>query len=103
MRSLEYGGSEREPLADPGATHHKGGSMKTKIIKIDRYESVLENNEIVWYAVKGTGDKEQRFRMPAAFQKMYNDKHLAISPREDCPMPELYGEHGTFYVPRRTA
>lgn len=76
--------------------------MKTEIIRIDRYESVLEHGEIVWYAVKGEGKKEQRFRMPSCWQKMYNEHHLAISPREDCPMPELYGEGGPFYVPRRT-
>ena len=74
----------------------------SKIIKIDRYESVLENGEIVWYAVKGKGDKEQRFRMPSCWKNMYNEHHLAISPRSDCPMPELYGQSGEFYVPRRT-
>ena len=78
--------------------------MKTEIIKIDKYESVLENGVIVWYAVKkGKGDKEQRFRMPSCWQSMYNEKHLAISPRTDCPMPDLYGEKGVFYVPRRTS
>ena len=77
--------------------------MKNDIIKIDRYESVLEDGVIVWYAVKGKGDKEQRFRMPSCWQNMYNEHYLAISKRSECPMPELYGEEGEFYVPRRTS
>ena len=39
------------------------------IIKIDRYEPVIENGAIVYYAISG----KTRYRMPDAFKEMYND------------------------------
>ena len=39
------------------------------IIKIDRYEPVIENAAIVYYALPG----QTRYRMPDAYKDMYNN------------------------------
>lgn len=74
------------------------------MIKIDRYESVLENvagvNAICYYAVAG----KKKYPMPACYKEMYTDDFLAIEERK-MSMPELFDldeSQGTHYIPLRT-
>lgn len=71
---------------------------KNKIIKIDRYETVLENGQIVYYAIAG----KKRFEMPEAYKEMYNENYLAIMERT-LERPELFNTTATHYIPLRTA
>lgn len=71
--------------------------MKEKIIKIDKYEAVIENNSIVYYAVKG----DEKYRMPEAYKEMYNENYLAIKKRV-LQRPELYGTEAEHYIPIKT-
>ena len=68
------------------------------MIEIDRYEAVLENGQIAYYAVKG----KKKYRMPAAYKDMYTDDYLAIEEQE-LVMPELFGVEPKHYIPLRTA
>ena len=70
---------------------------ESKIIKIDRYETVLENGVIKYYAVAG----KKRYEMPEAYKEMYNDNYLAIAERT-LERPELFGVPATHYIPLRT-
>jgi hypothetical protein len=70
---------------------------ESKIIKIDRYETVLENGVIKYYAVAG----KKRYEMPEAYKEMYNDRYLAIAERT-LERPELFGVPATHYIPLRT-
>lgn len=72
--------------------------MNRKIIRIDRYDTVLENGEIKYYAVKG----DKRYEMPEAYKSMYTDDYLAICERE-LERPELFGTAAKHYIPLRTA
>lgn len=68
-------------------------------MKIDRYESVIEDGEIHYYAVSG----KKRYPMPDCYKDMYNDDYLAIEQRT-MERPELFGENteATHYIPVRT-
>ena len=70
---------------------------ESKIIRIDRYETVLENGVIKYYAVAG----KKRYEMPEAYKEMYNDNYLAISERT-LERPELFNAPATHYIPLRT-
>ena len=70
---------------------------ESTIIKIDRYETVLENGVIKYYAVAG----KKRYEMPEAYKEMYNDNYLAISERT-LERPELFDVPATHYIPLRT-
>lgn len=64
-------------------------------IKIDRYEAVLENGVIRYYAIKG----KTKYPMPDAFADMYDDKHLAITKVHN-DRPEMYNiSTPDYYVP----
>ena len=69
-----------------------------KIIKIDRYETVLENGEIRYYAIAG----KKRYPMIPAYKDLYDDAHLAIAERT-LERPELFEAPATHYIPLRTA
>ena len=64
------------------------------IIKIDRYEPVIENGTIVYYAISG----KTRYRMPNAYKEMYNEAYLAIKERT-LDLPELFDAPSTHYIP----
>ena len=67
-------------------------------IRIDRYETVLENGNIAYYAVAG----KKRYPMPPAFKDMYNDSHLAIREAHN-DRPEMFGIDTTdYYIPLYT-
>lgn len=63
-------------------------------IKIDKYEPVIEDGVIVYYAIAG----KKRYRMPDAYKEMYNENYLAITERT-LSMPELFDVEGTHYIP----
>lgn len=68
------------------------------MIKIDKYESVIENGEIRFYAIKG----KEKFPMPDCYKEMYDSEHLAIeSVHRD--YPELESTEPDHYIPLRTA
>lgn len=68
-------------------------------MKIDRYESVVENGEVAFYAVLG----KKRIRMPDAFKEMYTNDYLDIQEVE-FKMPEIFGlSDSKSYIPRRTS
>ena len=46
----------------------------SKTISIDKYEAVLENGVIRYYAIKG----KTKYPMPDAFKDMYTDDYLEI-------------------------
>ena len=66
----------------------------TETIKIDKYEPVIEDGAIVYYAIAG----KKRYRMPDAYKEMYNENYLAITERT-LSMPELFEVEGTHYIP----
>ena len=75
-----------------------------RMIKIDKYESVLEQTplgaEVCYYAVAG----KNRYKMPDCYKEMYTDDYLAIKERK-MAMPELFGLDETenvHYIPLRT-
>ncbi len=65
-----------------------------EIIKIERYEPVIETGKIVYYAIAG----KKRIKMPDAYKEMYTDEYLAIEERT-LNIPELYDVEGTHYIP----
>lgn len=69
---------------------------------MDRYETVLENGTVAYYAIpKDT--KKDRIRMDPAFKEFYNDDNLAIIKRR-FERPELFDLHDEeLYIPLRTA
>ena len=67
-------------------------------IRIDRYETVLENGTIAYYAVSG----KKRYPMPPAFKDMYNDSHLAIR-QTHSERPEMFCiDTSEYYIPLYT-
>ena len=69
----------------------------SEIIKIERYEPVIEAGKIVYYAIAG----KKRYPMPDAYKDMYNDDYLAITERT-LTIPELFEVEGTHYIPLYT-
>ena len=69
-----------------------------KTMDIDKYDAVIENGEIRYYAVKG----KTRYPMPSAYSEMYNDSYLAIAERE-MEMPELFSVPAKHFIPLRTS
>lgn len=69
-----------------------------KTMGIDKYDAVIENGEIRYYAVKG----KTRYPMPSAYSEMYNDSYLAIAERE-MEMPELFSVPAKHFIPLRTS
>lgn len=68
-------------------------------IKIDKYEAVLENGVIRYYAIKG----KTKYPMPDAFKDMYTDDYLEIE-ETTYERPELFNLPDTkTYIPRRTS
>lgn len=70
------------------------------IIKIDKYETVLEKGKIVYYAVAG----KKKYRMLDYYKSFYNNDHLAIRLRT-MTRPEVFGISETdseHYIPLRT-
>ena len=64
-------------------------------ISIDRYDTVLENGRITYYAIAG----KKKYPMPEAFKDMYDDSHLAIREAHN-DRPEMYGIPTTdYYIP----
>ena len=71
---------------------------KNMTIRIDRYETVLENGNIAYYAIAG----KKKYPMPPAFKDMYNDSHLAIREAHN-DRPEMFGIDTTdYYIPLYT-
>ena len=68
------------------------------VIKIDKYQTEIENGRIVYYAIAG----KKKYPMPDAFKEMYNDKYLAIEERT-ITRPELFDTTATHYIPLRTS
>lgn len=68
-----------------------------KHIKIDRYETRLENRRPVTYAVKG----DKSYLIPDAFVPMCDDSHMAIA-KAHTDYPDLYDTAEDYYVPLRT-
>ena len=67
-------------------------------IRIDRYDTVLENGRITYYAIAG----KKKYPMPEAFKDMYNDSHLAIREAHN-DRPEMFGIDTTdYYIPLYT-
>ena len=68
-------------------------------IKIDKYEAVLENGVIRYYAIKG----KTKYPMPDAFKDMYTDDYLEIE-ETTYERPELFNlPDSKTYIPRRTS
>lgn len=68
-------------------------------MKIDKYETIIENGNIAFYAVIG----KKKIRMPDAFKEMYTDDYLDIQEVE-FKMPEVFGlSDPKSYIPRRTS
>lgn len=79
-----------------------GATIAMELIKIDRYEAVIEGKDVKYYAVSG----KKRYPMPSAYADMYTDEYLAITERT-LERPELYDtdkEHceEKHYIPIRT-
>lgn len=55
------------------------------MIEIDKYQSEIDNGQIVIYAVKG----KTKYLMPDAYKDMYDNYHLAIEERT-MSQPELF-------------
>ena len=69
------------------------------IIKIDKYEAVLENGVIKYYAIKG----KTKYLMTDAFKDMYTDDSKAIE-ETTYERPELFNlPDAKTYIPRRTS
>lgn len=64
------------------------------MIRIDKYQSEIENGRIVFYAVKG----KTKYPMPDCYKKMYTNDYLAIEERT-MAQPELYDAPKTHYIP----
>lgn len=64
------------------------------VIKIDKYQTEIENGKIVYYALAG----KKKYKMPDCYKMMYNDKYLAIEERT-MAQPELYDAPATHYIP----
>lgn len=78
----------------PGTTHFTGDKM----IPISKYQSEIENGEIVFYAIIS---KTQKVRMPECYQEMYDNNHLAIEEVTRL-YPELDSTPETHYIPLYT-
>lgn len=89
------GWTDRNPLS-PLIASLRVDDMKT--IHIDKYDAVIENGDITYYAVKG----KTRYPMPSAYSEMYNDSYLAIAERE-MEMPELFSVPAKHFIPLRTS
>ena len=73
--------------------------VMSKTIPIDKYEAVLENGVIKYYAIKG----KIKYRMPEAFKDMYTDDYLEIE-ETTYERPELFNlPDSKTYIPRRTS
>lgn len=68
------------------------------MISITKYEPVIEDGRIVYYALT----KTKRYRMPDAYKEMYDDEHLAIT-ETTLDRPELFDTEPTHYIPLRTS
>lgn len=66
------------------------------MIEIDRYDAVIENGVIRYYALKG----KKRYPMPDCYKEMYTEDYLAIE-EKDMEMPELYATTSKHYIPMR--
>lgn len=67
----------------------------SEIIHIEKYEPVIENGAIVYYAIAG----KKKYRMPDTYKDMYNDQYLAIMERT-VTIPELFDDvEPTHYIP----
>lgn len=71
--------------------------MRTQQIPIEKYEAVIENGSIVYYAISG----KKRYPMPDCYKEMYNDNYLMIEERV-IERPELFDTTRTHYIPLRT-
>lgn len=67
------------------------------VIRIDKYQTEIEQGHIVYYAVKG----KTKYRMPDCYKSMYNDQYLAIEERT-MAQPELFDTVPTHYIPLLT-
>ena len=67
------------------------------IIKIERYEPVIEHGAIVIYAIAG----KKKYKIPDAYKDMCTDDYLAITERT-LTIPELFEVEGTHYIPLYT-
>ena len=76
--------------------------MRKGTILLDRYETVLENGTIVYYAIP-KDKKMKKIRMDEHFKEFYNDDNLAIIKRS-FERPELFDlQDAEIYIPLRTA
>lgn len=64
------------------------------MIKIDKYDAVIENNHIVYYAIAG----KKKYKMPDYYKDMYDEHHLAIEQRT-MTRPELFDCPAEHYIP----
>lgn len=71
--------------------------MKHMVIKIDKYQTEIENGRIVYYAIAG----KKKYKMPDCYSKMYTDEYLAIDERT-MSQPELFDAPATHYYPLHT-
>lgn len=67
------------------------------MMRIDRYEAVIEGGGIRYYALAG----KKRIPMPDAYKDMYDNEHLAIKERT-MERPELFGAEATHWIPLYT-
>lgn len=73
----------------------------SEIIKIEKYSVEIDQTNparTIMFAIAG----KKKFRIPDAFREMCNDSHLAIQ-EQTLERPELFDEHGAFFIPRRTS
>ena len=66
----------------------------SEIIRIERYEPVIEHGAIVIYAIAG----KKKYKIPDAYKDMCTDDYLAITERT-LELPELYDVSGPHYIP----
>ena len=68
------------------------------MIPITKYQSEIENNSIVIYAIT---KNKQKIRMPSCYQEMYDNDHLAIE-EVTRAYPEIDNTEATHYIPLYT-
>jgi hypothetical protein len=68
------------------------------MISIEKYEPIIENGRIVYYAISG----KKKYKMPDYYKDMYNEHYLAIEERT-MDRPELFDCPATHYIPIRTS
>ena len=94
VHTMVNSGTRVCPTKPPVSGFNSQRSMNMTI-RIDRYETVLENGRITYYAIAG----KKKYPMPEAFKDMYDDSHLAIREAHN-DRPEMYGIPTTdYYIP----